>query len=135
MTVEHAGWKLIPWRPGVTEGMWSALVSLPKISILGSDVRLHGLADDLIAKVLELLIVVASLCSELGPDELGASLLDQLEEWVVLDASHLDDLSNTVTDPSLMEGLPEESVCEGKDWRMVGTVQILEAVTIAAGTW
>ena len=76
MTVEHTSGELVSWGPGVAEGVWSALVSLPKVSVLGSDVRLHGFTDDLIAKIFELRVIFATVSTELGPDELGAGLLD-----------------------------------------------------------
>merc|ERR1719353_1065232 len=30
VSVEHTSWKLITWRPGVTESVWPQLVSFPK---------------------------------------------------------------------------------------------------------
>lgn len=135
MTVKHTSWELVSWRPGVTESVRSALMGLPKVSILRLDVRLHSLSNDSIAKVLELSIIFASLGTELGSNESGSSFLDKAEEWVVLDTSHLDDLGNTVSDPSLMKSLPEESIGEGEDWWVISSIKILEAVSIAACSW
>jgi len=135
MTVKHTSWELVSWRPGVTESVRSALMGLPKVSILRLDVRLHSLSNDSIAKVLELSIIFTSLSTELGSNESGSSFLDKAEEWVVLDASHLDDLGNTVSDPSLMKSLPEESIGESEDWWVISSIKILEAVSIAACSW
>ena len=135
MTVEHTSWELISWRPGVAESMRSALMGFPKVSILSSDVELHSFSDNYITEVLEFSIVKISGCTELGSNESWSGLFDQLEESHVLDASHFDDFGNTVSDPSLMESFPEVSVCDSKDWRMISTIEVLEAVTITACSW
>merc|ERR1719310_2196319 len=123
MTVEHPSWELISWRPGVAEGVRSALMSLPKISVLIFHIRLHGHANDSVTKNLELFIVIAINCAELGVDEPAAGLLNQLEEWEVFHGCHLDDLGDTVTDPPHVESFPEVPIGDGEDWRVIGTIE------------
>ena len=117
----------------MAESVGAALMGLPKVAVLGSNITLHGLADDQVAKLLELGVGV-TLGTELGADESGASLLNELEEGQVLDASHLDDLGDTVANPALVESSPEAAVGQSEHGRMVGTVKVLEAVAIAAGS-
>jgi hypothetical protein len=130
--VEHASGKLISGRPGVAEGMGPHLMSLPKVAVFSADISFHGLTNDQVAKFFELGIGVA-LSAELGSDESRAGLLAELEEAEVSDASHLDDLGDTVSNPALVHGLPEATIGQSQDWRVVGTVKVLEAEAIAAG--
>jgi hypothetical protein len=81
------------------------------------------------------MVIITSFSTKLGSDEPGACLLNQLEKRVVLDASHLDDLGDTVADPSFMECLPEISIGDCKDWWMICTIKVLETVAITAGSW
>lgn len=135
VSVEETSWELVTWGPGVTESVWSALMGLPKVSIFRSDVTFHGLSNDVIAEILEVSIIVATLSTEFGSNKSWSSLLDKLEKRFVLDASHLDDLGDSVSDPTLVERFPEVSIGQGEDWWMIGTVEVLETETIAAGSW
>jgi hypothetical protein len=135
MTVKHTSWEFISRRPGVAESVRSALMSFPKVSILRFDIRLHSLSNDGIAKVLELMVIFASFGTKLGSNKSGSSLFNQAEKRIVFDASHFDDFSDTVSDPSLMESAPELSICEGKDWWVISSIEVLEAVSITAGSW
>lgn len=135
VTMEHTSWELITWGPGVTESVWSALMGLPKVSIFRSDVTLHGFSDNVVAEILEFNIIINTLCTEFGSNKLWTSLLNKLEERFVLDAGHLNDLGDSVSDPTLVEGFPEVSIGKGEDWWVIGTVEVLETESIAAGSW
>ena len=96
VTMEHTSWELITWRPGVTESVWSALMGLPKVTILGSDVTLHGFTNNDIAEILEFSIIVATLSTEFSCNKSWSSLLNKLEKRHILDTSHLNDFGDTV---------------------------------------
>ena len=40
-----------------------------------------------------------------------------------------------MSNPALMESFPEVSISEGKDWWVIGTIEVLESETIRAGSW
>ena len=40
-----------------------------------------------------------------------------------------------MSNPSLVKSLPEESISEGEDWWVISSIEVLEAVSIAAGSW
>merc|ERR1712008_102215 len=49
VSVQHTSWKFVSWRPSMSEGMRSALVGLPKITKLGTNVRFHSQSNDTFA--------------------------------------------------------------------------------------
>mmetsp|Transcript_27412 Transcript_27412/g.51331 ORF Transcript_27412/g.51331 Transcript_27412/m.51331 type:complete len:552 (+) Transcript_27412:826-2481(+) len=131
--MQHSSWQLIAGAPGVTVGVGSALVSLPKVPILRSHIALHGLTHNQVAHILELGIIHAvAFRSELRLHCPHPVLLQKLEEGQVLHHRHLDDLRNSVPQPSWMKGLPEATVRDREHRRVVGAVQVLVVVAVAA---
>jgi len=132
VAVQHARGQFVPGRPGVPERVRAALVCLPQIAVLGTDVPLHRFADDEVADLLELGVSVAD-SAELGLDQPWAGFLDQFEETQVLDAGHLDDFCDPVADPAFMQRTPEPTTGECEYRRVLGALEVLEAVAVAAG--
>jgi hypothetical protein len=58
--------------------------------------------------------------------------LQKFEEGTILHDRHLDDFGDAMSEPSSMEAPPHATVCDGKNRRMVGTIQVLVIKTIAA---
>mmetsp|Transcript_12602 Transcript_12602/g.22851 ORF Transcript_12602/g.22851 Transcript_12602/m.22851 type:complete len:224 (+) Transcript_12602:379-1050(+) len=110
VAVQHACWKLVARRPCVSECMWSALMRLPQVTILAAHVSLHGLPDDEVALAGELWIRFVAHDAELIGDKFDAHILEQAEQTVVLHARHLNDLCNTVAQPSRVERAEELAI-------------------------
>mmetsp|Transcript_397 Transcript_397/g.764 ORF Transcript_397/g.764 Transcript_397/m.764 type:complete len:230 (-) Transcript_397:268-957(-) len=115
--------------------MWSALMCFPQVAVLASHIAFHGLRNDEIALASELRIGIVILGAELLSDEIDAHVLEQTEQTVILNTRHLDDLRNAVTQPTRVKGAEELTISEGQDWRMVGAVQVLVPIAVAARTW
>mmetsp|Transcript_92960 Transcript_92960/g.212713 ORF Transcript_92960/g.212713 Transcript_92960/m.212713 type:complete len:395 (-) Transcript_92960:603-1787(-) len=129
--VQHASRNLVPGRPCVPIGVRPALVRLPQVAVLTFHVSLHGLSDDSIAHLAKFRVFRAR-GAKLRRDQSAAGLLQELKQRQVLHHSHLDDLSDSVPHPALLQCVEESSISQRQNWRVIRAIQILVPKAIAA---
>mmetsp|Transcript_22227 Transcript_22227/g.40836 ORF Transcript_22227/g.40836 Transcript_22227/m.40836 type:complete len:457 (-) Transcript_22227:380-1750(-) len=145
VAMKHTSGELVTWRPCVSKGMRSALVSLPEVTKFGLHVGFHCQANHTATVIVELFPVAQGLelgfvesrkvRSKLGLYEVrGAHLLQEFKELLAFHTRHLDNLGNSVANHSWMHSRPEGAVGKRHNGRMEGSEGVLVSLSIAAGS-